>query len=197
MEQLERLKQIKAALIDFLLRAHEIPHLEKVILFGSVLEGDVNKKSDIDLLLVFDTANNPETGIELKQATKIGIEVLKNYPIENNFSFVVVNAQQPSKTDKDFLVEIANEGVIIWQKGGFNFLKKHREMGSQVIFTYSTQNLSSANKRKLLRKIAKTVKLHGEKLGKGVVLVEKKWAEEAEEIFKKCQTTYEKRKIFV
>lgn len=197
MEQLERLKQIKAALMDFLLRAHEIPHLERVILFGSVLGGDVNKKSDIDLLLIFDTANNPETGIELKKATKIGIEVLKNYTIENNFSFVVINTQQPSKTDKDFLVDIANKGVVVWQKGGFDFLKKHREMGAQVIFTYSTQTLPPTNKRRLLRKVAKVVGIHGEKLGKGAILVEKKREKETEKIFKDCQATYQKRNILI
>lgn len=197
MEQFERLKQMKAALVDFLLRAYEIPHLERVVLFGSVLEGDINKKSDIDLLLIFDTANNPETGVELKTATKIGIDVLRNYSIENNFSFVVVNARKPSKTDKDFLVDVANKGVVVWQKKGFDFLKKHQEMEAQVLFTYSTQNLSSANKRRLLRKIAKTAKLHGEKLGKGVILVGKKWTGETEKIFKECQTTYKKREIFV
>lgn len=197
MEQSERLKQMKAALVDFLIRAHEVPHLEKIILFGSLLEEDVNKKSDIDLLLIFDTNNNPETGLELKTATKIGLEVLKNYSTENNFSFVVANVQEPSKTDKDFLVEIAHKGVVIWQKGGFDFLKKHQEIGAQVLLTYSTQNLSSANKRRLLRKIAKTAKLHGEKLGKGVILVGKKWAGETEKILKECQTTYKKREIFV
>lgn len=197
MEQFERLKQIKAALIDFLLRAHEIPHLEKIVLFGSVLEGDVNKKSDIDLLLVFNTANNPETGIELKTATKIGIDILRSYSIENNFSFVVVNVQRPSKTDKEFLMEISNKGVIVWQKGGFDFLKTHQEMGTKVLFTYSTQNLSPANKRKLLRKIAKTVKLYGEKLGGGVILIERRQEKETEKIFKDCQATYKKREIFV
>lgn len=197
MEQFERLKQMKAALLDFLTRAHEVPHLEKIILFGSLLEGDVNKKSDIDLLLIFDTRNNPETGVELKIATKIGLEVLKNYSIENNFSFVVVNTQQPSKTDKDFLTEIAGKGVVVWEKRGFDLLKKHKEMGAQTIFTYSTKNLSPANKRKLLRKIAKVVESYGEKLGGGVILIEKKKAKETEKIFKNCQAAYEKRDILV
>jgi predicted nucleotidyltransferase len=196
MEQSERLEQIKAALVDFLLRAHEIPHLEKVVLFGSVIEGDVNKKSDIDLLLIFDTTNNPETGIELETAIKVGLRVLQTYTIENNFSFVVVNTQNPSDTDKDFLTNIASKGVIVWGKRGFDLLKKHREISAKTLFIYSTQNLSPANKRKLLRKVAQTVKLHGEKLGGGVVLIENKWEKETEEIFQECQAAYEKQEVF-
>lgn len=187
---------MKAVLVDFLLRAQEIPHLERIVLFGSLLEGDVNKKSDIDLLLIFNTSGNPETGIELKTATKIGIEVLKNYSIENNFSFVVINTQRPSKTDKDFLRETASKGIIIWEKGKFDFLKSHQEIRPRTIFTYTTSNLSSANKRKLLRKIAKTVKLYGEKLGKGVILVERKLEKEIERTFKECQASFKKQEIF-
>jgi len=187
---------MKAALVDFLLRAQEIPHLERIVLFGSLLEGDVNKKSDIDLLLIFNTSGNPETGIELKKATKIGIEVLKNYSIENSFSFVIANTQEPSKTDKDFLRETAGKGIIVWGKGGFNFLKKHREASLQTLFAYSTQNLSPANKRKLLRKVAKITKLYGEKLGRGVVLVGKNQEKALEKTFKECKATYKKQEIF-
>lgn len=196
MEQAERLKQMKAALVDFLLRAHEIPHLEKIVFFGSLLEGDVNKKSDIDLLLAFDTEGNPETGIELKTTTKIGLEVLKNYSIENNFSFVIVNAKRPSNTDKDFLGEIARKGVVVWEKGGFDFLKKHREIKSQILFSYSTQNLSPAKKRKLLRKISRIIKLYGKKLGKGVILVETKQSKETERVFEELKAFYKKQEIF-
>lgn len=196
MEQVERLKQMKAALVDFLVRAHEVPHLEKIVLFGSLLEGDVNKKSDIDLLLIFDTKSNPETGTELKMATKIGLEVLKNYQIENNFSFVVVNVQRPSKTDKDFLVEVASKGTVVWEKEGFDFLKGHRGIKPQIIFTYSTKGLSSANKRKLLRKIAKIVKVYGKRLGGGVILVENRHGEKVEKIFQECQANFKKQEIF-
>ena len=196
MEQPERLKQMKAALVDFLLRAHEIPHLEKIILFGSLLEGDVNKKSDVDLLLIFNTEGNPETGIELKTATKTGLEVLKNYQIENNFSFVVVNTQRPSKTDKDFLAETVGRGIVVWERGGIDSLKKHREIRSQILFTYSTKNLSSANKRRLLRKITRTLKLYGKRLGGGVIVVEKSQEKKTEEIFRECGASYQKQEIF-
>ena len=211
MEQSERLKQMKAALVDFLLRAHEVPHLEKIILFGSLLEGDVNKKSDIDLLLIFDTENNPETGVELKTATKIGLEVLKNYQIENNFGFVVVNTQTPSKTDKDFLVKTAGEGVIVWEKGGFNFLERHREMRSQILFTYSTQNLNSKQRVTLYRKLygykvttkqkgkeyqvesSGIVGKYGQKIGANAFLINPKNAQQAEEVFKEYDLPFEKR----
>lgn len=195
MVQSERLKQMKAALVDFLLTAHEIPHLVLIVVFGSLLEGDVNKKSDIDLLLVFESPNNPETGIELKVATKVGLDVLRNYSIENNFSFVVVNVGTISKTDKDFLMDVAGKGIIVWKNGDFNFLKKHKEVKPRLLFSYSVQGLSSANKRKLIRKIGRMVELYGEKLGKGVAMFDKKQVEKVERVFRECGASYKKQEI--
>lgn len=196
MVRLERLRQMKAALVDFLLRAHEVPHLEKILLFGSLLEGDVNKKSDIDLLLIFNSQENPETGVELREATRLGIEVLKNYSIENNFSFVACNLKEPSKIDKDFLTETAVKGIIIWEKGGYNFLKKHQEIEAKTLFTYSTKGLPPAKKRKLLRRVSLLGQLFGKRLGKGVILLDKKQASKAEEIFREVKAFYQKQEVF-
>lgn len=213
MEQTERLKQMKAALVDFLLRAHQIPHLEKIVLFGSLLESDVNKKSDIDLLLIFDTEGSPETGIELETATKTGIEVLKSYSIENSFSFVVVNIQRPSKTDKDFLIEIAGKGTIVWEKGGFDFLKKHREVKAQTLFTYSTRDLDPKQRVTLYRKLygykattkqkgkeyrvesSGIVGRYGQKIGANAFLVDSKNAEKVEEVLKEYDLVFTKRQL--
>jgi len=214
MEQYERLKQMKAALVDFILRAYEIPRLERIILFGSLLEGDVNKKSDIDLLLIFDTKSNPETGIELKTATKIGIEALKNYSIENNFSFVVVNTQKPPKTDKDFLIEIASQGITIWEKGDFDFLKKHQELTAQILFTYSTRDLNPKQRVSLYRKLygykvttkQKGKKYHvespgiigkyGRKIGTNAFLINPRNAQQVEKVFKKYNLSFKKHQFF-
>lgn len=214
MERLERLKQMKAALVDFLVRAHEVPHLERIILFGSLLEGDVNKKSDVDLLLIFNTKTNPETGIELETATKIGLEVLKNYSIENNFSFVVVNTRNPSKTDKGFLFEIANKGTIVWEKGGFDSLKKHRELEPQILFTYSTQNLNPKQRVTLYRKLygykvttkqkgkeyrvesPGIVGRYGRKVGTNAFLINPKNAQQVEKVFKKYDLSFKKHQLF-
>lgn len=187
---------MKAALVDFLLQAHQIPNLIRIILFGSLIEGDVNKKSDIDLLLIFESDQNPEIGIELKTATKIGLDILTNYKIENNFSFVAVNTKTPSKTDRDFLIETASNGIVVWERGGFDFLAKHTESKPQIIFDYSTRNLSSANKRKLFREIAEIAKTYGKKLGKGVIMVEKKHANRMENVLKECKAVYKKQEIF-
>lgn len=214
MEQFERLKQMKAALVDFLVRAHEIPHLEKIVLFGSLLTEDVNKKSDIDLLLIFNTKGNPETGIELKTATKIGLEVLKKYSIENNFGFVVVNAQEPSKTDKDFLVKTANKGIVVWERGGYDFFKGHREIKPQILFTYSTQNLNPKQRVSLYRKLYgyKTttkqkgkeyqvespgiVGEYGQKIGANVFLIDSKNAQQVEKVLKEYDLSFKKRQVF-
>ena len=151
MDQQERLTKMKAAIIDFVSKAHEIPYLESVILFGSILEGDVNKKSDIDLLLVFDCSHNPEIGEESKRAIKISGDITYRYRIENNFSFVVINKKNIGNTDEGFLKKVEQEGLVIWNKGGF--FKKHPGLRGHKLIRYSTKNLDQNTKKTIERRL--------------------------------------------
>lgn len=149
MDQQERLTKMKAAIIDFVAKAYQVPYLERVVLFGSVLEGDVNKKSDIDLLLVFDCLHNPEIGGESKKAISIGGEITYKYRLENNFSFVVMNKKTIKDTDKEFLKKVEQEGLMVWSKGGF--FKEYPALQGYKLIKYSTKDLKQNTKKTLER----------------------------------------------
>lgn len=212
MDQQERLTKMKAAVIDFITQAHEIPYLESVVLFGSVLEGDVNKKSDIDLLLVFDCPHNPEIGEESKKAISIGGDITYKHNIENNFSFVVVNKKDIGDTDEEFLKKVAQEGIVVWQKRGF--LPKHPALSPYKLIIYSTKDLGPNTKRTIERRLygykvsteqrgksyriekPGLVKQYGRKISPGVILVPIKNFSEIKEIFEKYKVDYKAEDFF-
>jgi len=79
-------EEFKLPLMDFVERADEIPNLLSVVLFGSVVKGDVSKKSDIDILLLFDADHNPELGKEAEIARKIASEISVKHDLKHPFS---------------------------------------------------------------------------------------------------------------
>jgi len=68
-------------LMEFIRRAHEIPNLKGAVLFGSVVKGELTKKSDIDILLLFDTDHNPEIGDEMDGALRLSSDIAKKYDL--------------------------------------------------------------------------------------------------------------------
>jgi len=89
-----------------------IPTLEAVILFGSAATGEMHKKSDIDLLLLFSADHNPETGDEGKLVYKRAREIEQAHKLENPFSFVFVNRGE--EVDSTFLWEVAKDGHVLY-----------------------------------------------------------------------------------
>lgn len=90
----------------------DIPTLEAVILFGSAATGELHKKSDIDLLLLFSADHNPETGAEGKQVYQRAREIERAHKLENPFSFVFVNRGE--EADSTFLWEVAKDGYVLY-----------------------------------------------------------------------------------
>ncbi|MFQ6102288.1 MAG: nucleotidyltransferase family protein [Anaerolineae bacterium] len=48
-------QELYPALADFIARAGEVPNLRAAVLFGSTVTGEFRRKSDVDVLLLFDT----------------------------------------------------------------------------------------------------------------------------------------------
>jgi predicted nucleotidyltransferase len=103
-----------AAALELAQSIKDIPTLEAIILFGSAATGEMHKKSDIDLLLLFDADHNPETGDEGKLIFRRAVEIERNYKLENPFSFVFVNLGED--IDADFLWEVVRDGSVLYYR---------------------------------------------------------------------------------
>ena len=208
-------EKLKLPIIDFVSRAEDIPNLEVVVLFGSAVKNEFHKKSDIDLLLLFNSKRNPEIGDEGKIAHKIASEILSKHNIPHSFSFVMENMNDPH-LDTEFLRTIAKEGMIIWALPETKILKRNKHhMKPATIFSYSLSSLAPKDKMAVHRalygyKVEKTVKgkdycsekkgivdKHGEKLGDGVIMVPSRLADTVIMTFKLHNVDYKKKEIWI
>ncbi|MFQ6072761.1 MAG: nucleotidyltransferase family protein [Methanosarcinales archaeon] len=210
------LEKFHSVIIDFIDNAHKIKNLVGVILFGSLVKGDFHKKSDIDMLLLFDTDGNPEVGEELSSAQRVASEIAIKYDLDNSFAFVCANINNMQEIDTDFLYEVARTGFLIWGKPQFMFFKELKEMLSPMtLVNYTTKGLNERDKTIVYRflygyRVKKKVNgkeyinqkdgivdLFGEKLGKGVFLIRAEKLEEILNIFNQYKVLYKYRKVWI
>lgn len=84
---------------------------EKIILFGSLVSGELHEWSDIDLLIVKNTKSRPiERILELGRLIKpkVGIDLFIYTPEEYDLLL---------KERNSFLLNILNTGEVIYEKG--------------------------------------------------------------------------------
>lgn len=207
----ERLYPAIACFID---RARKIPNLKFAIIFGSVVTGEFRKKSDVDILLLFDTEHDPEFGVETKIAQDISSYVAIKYDLAHSFSLMIANIADDS-TDTDFLWEIAKEGTIIWGDPSEVLISKPRpNLTPELLVTYSTEGLSSKDKAALHRglygyRVEKRVgdKVYinekkglitekGRKMGRGVVVIPARFSDQLIEILEAHHARYSIQRIW-
>ena len=144
-------EKFQPVITDFVNNAGKIPNLICAILYGSIVKGEMHKKSDIDILLLFNTDHNPELGVESKVAHQISAEVMKKHPSPNPISFVFSNLNDIEPNEVDFLWNTAKEGVVIWGKPNLSMLKLKDVLEPKLLITYSMNNLERKEKVRLHR----------------------------------------------
>ena len=194
-------KEITYPLLDFVSQADAIPNLTGMILFGSAVTGKMSKKSDIDIVLVFETDHDPETGQEANISHKIASAISVKHDLIFPFSFVFINKNNMKEVDADFLWTIAKEGIIIWGKPNELLMNTpHPSLKPVTLIQYSTKNLDEKDKRKLLRWLytskQKMINKNKEKIGPGVLLVEAQKFDELKKISDMFNLTYSIKKIW-
>lgn len=205
------IQEIFPAVFEFSKKIREIDTLMAVVLYGSAVKGDMHKKSDIDLFLLFNAKHDPEKGEEAELVHKIAGEVEKKYKLKNPFSFVFLNYDE--KIDTDFLWETAKDGTIIYAKPEI-IIGRREWLKPMLLITYSFENASHKDKmfvrRKLYgyrvekkykgKKYVSTsegfVNKCGEKIGKSSFLIPADKSVYVIELFDKYRIKYSIKKIW-
>jgi len=182
----------------------KLPHLEAIILFGSLARGQADERSDIDLLLIF---SHPKPEGFLEQVTGIINEVNPHREVRP----VLSNLQD---YDRDFLHNALREGKTLFGKvvvsSDMLGLRPYRA------FSYSLVGNTPKEKQAIHRLIygyrVKTVKggkVYVSKkegmvdrgdikiLGRGVIAVPEEEAARLEETLKRFHVQYTTTKIFL
>lgn len=155
----------------------EIKSLQAVILYGSFARGDVSPKSDIDLLLVFDTKE------EARKQEARAAEILTRARVKRIIVPTCVGIEELHGSP-DLTFNVLRDGKILYKRIGVEMWPPAKAFGGKPMITYEFDlaGLSHQKKVKLNRVLYGTQvgkysykglveQRGGYKLGKGVVMV--------------------------
>ena len=182
-------------------RAHEIPNLVGIVLFGSGVTGDVSKKSDIDLLMVFACDHNPEIGEEATIARRIASDISLKYDLRYPFSFTFINQKRMKDVDPDFLWSVAHEGILIWGVPKVIVTPSpHPSLQPLMMIRYVTKGMDAREKRKLLRALYTNknniLDKNEERIAPGTILLKAEKLAQVKNLLDRFHVRYSMKKIW-
>lgn len=208
--------ELMLPIMEFIRRADEIPNLKAAVLFGSVVDGTMTKKSDIDILLLFNTDHNPELGDEMKAALNLSSDIAKKFDLPYSFSFVAKNLNDPKDVEPDFLWRVAEKGILIWGKPDLSIMKEvHPSLEAMALVKFSLQGLPGKNRASIRRALygyqvekivkGKTYASHKDglvtkkdyRLSSGLVMVPASMLDQISDILKKNGAKFKITRIWV
>lgn len=128
--------------------AHRIPDLESVVLFGSSVDGTFDKRSDIDLLLLFDVHENPERS-HLALVIKVLGDVRKEAGVNREVTPVLASMHR-NELDRDFLANVRRGGIVVWARPD-RYLPPAKDPSRQTLIRWETGGLTPAQRARIHR----------------------------------------------
>lgn len=138
-------REFLSSVLEFVARADEVPELVAVILFGSVARGDADRRSDIDLCLIFDTRGDPEHG----EGMRIARELVRELEAKHGVRISLV-AERLRSADPGFLENLCAEGVVVWGRPLVVDARRLR-LKRYAIVSYDLSALSNSEKTRFHR----------------------------------------------
>ena len=188
----------------FVDRIKELPDLEAVVLFGSLARGDVDRRSDIDLLLVVDREDLAPVRSEIATL----ITELKPH---REISPTLTNLRD---VDASFLRNVFREGRVLY--GKLLLTPEHLALEPRVMISYDLAGQKPADKVQISRRVhgfrskkildgkARVYEYAGLKGRKGAILVSRSaillGTEDAEELvaeLERRKISYNRRDVYL
>lgn len=203
---------IKEFAFELAQKLGEIDSLDMVILFGSASRDEMHKKSDVDILLLFDTEGDPELDDQGKLVHQIAGEIEKKHNMDNPFSFVFMNRNE--KLDSEFLWEVAKDGIVLYTHPELIIGKKDN-LNPAALISYSFGNIPPKNKmyvkrrlygyqvksthkgKEYLSKGKGIIEKYGKKMGRATFIIDSKHVDEILDLFTEKKVKYKLTKIWI
>lgn len=182
-------------------RFAKIKSLQAVILFGSYARGDADSRSDIDLLLIFDTK------ADVKKANREVLDILDKF---HSLPLVLSRrGKEEIADDMSFFYNVFREGYVLYKRPGAELLPAAIARDKQsIIYCYELASMSHEQKLKFNSVLSSRVikkkyrylglldRVRGEKLGGGVILVPANAEREVDALFEEYDIVPRKRYIW-
>jgi predicted nucleotidyltransferase len=142
-------EEILPAVMEFGRRAATIPNLRAAVLFGSAATGTLTKKSDIDILLLFDIEKNPETGPEAAAAQSLGGEISSRLGLAYPFSFVMYGRNEA--VEPALLRDVLRDGMVLYARTGDVLGPRREGFLPYLLVSYTLRGMRPREKMALQR----------------------------------------------
>lgn len=183
--------------------------LRAVLLFGSFARGEVTRKSDIDLLLVFDSSE------KAKKAEDRVTEVVEKYSGEVKRTIVpLCIGLEEFSSDVEFFYNVFSEGLVLYKRPDNEPILPAATGGysPMLIYSFDLSGLERKKKMEVSRQLygirfgkrgkeyaykGMVERKGGLRLGRGVIMVPASAEEEFDEFFRARGIPFEKRSVIL
>ena len=154
-----------------------IKSLQAIILYGSFARGEVSPKSDIDLLLVFDSRN------EARKREKQAVEILRRARVKRIIVPACMGVEE-LRDNPDLIYNVLRDGKVLYKRIGVELWPPAKLLGGKpmVIYEFDLAGLPHQKKVKLNRTLygvqvgkysykGLVEQRGGYRLGKGAILI--------------------------
>ena len=141
--------EITQAIMEFILRCHEVHNLRTAVLFGSAATGTLTKKSDIDVLLIMDIAGNAETSKDAEIIHDIAGEISTKWELAYPFSFVIYGRDEP--VEPSLLREILRDGIVLYSRTKDVLAIQKEKLEPFILVSYTMKGMAPKEKMALQR----------------------------------------------
>jgi len=181
-------EEFKGLISELFYAAQRIPKLRQLVIYGSVAKGEEERRSDVDILLVFDTKEDPERTELARLATAEVGRAFAAAKCERRPQLMLTNLRD---VDRGFIRNISREGIVVW--GRPLVLKGGDILKPKVLFEYRVGGKSDPRKVRFYRalELAKAERL------RSALIVDPEDADDIEQILKLNQVEYERKELWV
>ena len=144
-------ERIADALLDLTFRAAALPGLVAIIVYGSYARSEAGKRSDLDLLMLFEDTSRLRDQEEAVLSLVSRIETEAHLPF--HLSPLLASLDRLGEVGDDLLHAIAREGVVLYGLASAldRFIPQH--LAPAVIITFSLKEASAAERMRLNRRL--------------------------------------------
>jgi predicted nucleotidyltransferase len=206
------MEEFERAAFEFARRISRYEGVGHVIVFGSVAKGDVDRRSDLDVLVVLDTEREPESLEEYERVSDAALDVGRDF--DKRVQLVVTN-RVFSGLDEFFVETALTEGKVLYGKAVTLETQKLR-LEPHYIIMFSLEDLEQSDKMRVKRRLYGRVSRRvykgkeyvskyeglvreegGVALGRGCILVPAKSLGNFEQVFKELGVRYKKTTTWI
>jgi len=185
-----------------------IPGVVLLALYGSVARGEHDRRSDIDLLMVYESRN-----AQIRAYDTV-LKVLSD--LDAKIQLHETNIEDMASEDSVFVENILREGIVLFAKPSFKIpVEKVLSLKPYSLFTYSVKGLKQKQIMALRRALYAyrwtkkvegkkysyeyrgVVSRYGKKLGKSCFAVPNEIARDVRSIFERIGVPYEEMTIWL